>query len=104
MNKDLERARRELEERETQKMMEAINANHEQAYNKWLLNQQVKKITKEKKDKKEIIVNFVWVVLAMIILATLMGTMLIWLAKDNQEFVNECTASGYRESYCRSQL
>ena len=104
MNKEIERARRELDERETQKMFKAINANHKKAYNNWLLNEQVKKITREKKDKKEIIVNFVWVVLAMIILATLMSTMLIWLAKDNQEFVNECTASGYSESYCRSQL
>lgn len=104
MNKEIERARRELDERETQKMFKAINANHKKAYNNWLLNEQVKKITKEKKDKKEIIVNFVWVVLAMIILATLMGTMLVWLSKDNEKFIEGCTAAGYSENYCRGQL
>ena len=104
MIKDIERARREADERETAKMMQAINENHERAFNKWLMNEQVKKITREKKEKKEVIINFVWIVLTIIVLAGLMGAMLAFLKEDTEQFMKGCSEAGYSESYCRSQL
>lgn len=102
--KEIKRAREEFDEKETMKMIKAINENHERKYNQWLLNEQIKKINNEKHQKKEMIFNWIQVSLIFMILLSLMVLMLMYLEKDGAEFVEQCTAAGYSESYCMSQL
>lgn len=102
--KEILKAREEFEERETMKMIKAINENHERKYNEWLLNEQIKKIKNEKHQKKELILNWIQVALVFMILLSLMVLMLMYLEKDGVEFVKQCTSAGYSESYCMGQL
>ena len=90
--------------KETEKMMKIINENHERAYKKYVSQQQANKNAKVNQEKKEIIVNFILVVFVFMILLGLMITMLVWLEKENEEFMNTCTSKGYSENWCKSEL
>lgn len=104
MNKDLERARKELDRKETQKMINAINEQNKRKRQERLLQEQINKITREKKQKKETIIDFVWVVITFLIILSLTITMLVVLYKDGEKHIKDCTAAGYSEDYCVSQL
>lgn len=104
MNKDLERARKELDRKETQKMINAINEQNKRKREERLLQEQINKITREKKEKKETIIDFVWVVITFLIILSLTITMLVFLYKDGEKHIKDCTAMGYSEDYCVSQL
>lgn len=104
MEKDLEKTRIENERKEERKMWDAINKNHKKAYKRYVAEQQKNKIMKQKQEKKETIIDFVFIVVVFMALLGLMATMLIWLHKDNEEFMNTCTSKGYSETWCASEL
>ena len=103
-NEEIKRYREEQYEKDTKEMFKAINKNHKQAYEDWLLKEQIRKITREKQEKKEVVVNFVLIVITFLLLLVLSIAMLVWLEKDNQEFMNTCTNKGYSETWCASEL
>lgn len=90
--------------KETEKMMKIINDNHEAAYKRYVSQQQKNKIINQKKEDKKAIVNFISIIFVFMVLLGLMITMLVWLEKDNEEFMNTCTSQGYSENWCRSEL
>jgi len=105
MNKEeIRKYREEQDRKETKKMFDAIHKNHQQAFKKRrkqeLLQEQVLKIQKEKETKR----SFIEVVIVFMILLALFVAMMFSLAKDNKEFVKQCTAAGDSISYCKSQL
>ena len=104
MNKDLERARREADRKETEKIMKAINEQCKRKQKERLLQEQIDKIAKEKKEKKEKTVDFIQVVVLFMFLMALVVTMLTLLYKDGEKHIKECTAMGYSEEYCISEL
>ncbi len=103
-NEEIKRYREEQDMKETEKMFRAINKNHKQAYEDWLLKEQISKITREKQVKKETIVNRILIVLVILSLLVLGILMLVWLEKDSQEFMDTCTSKGYSENWCKSEL
>ena len=102
--KEIKKYREEQDRKETEKMFKAINKNHKQAYEDWLLKEQIRKITKEKQAKREIMVNRILTVLVILSLLVLGIIMIVWLEKDNQEFMNTCTSKGYSENWCMKEL
>lgn len=103
MEKEL-KTRIENERKEERKLWTAINENYEKGRERRLMEEQVSKIENEKKQKKETIIDFALVVVVFMLLLGLMITMLVWLDKDNEELMKNCTAVGYSEEWCEKQL
>lgn len=103
MEKEL-KTRIENERKEERKLWAAINENYEKGRERRLMEEQVEKIKKEKEQKKAAIIDFALVVVVFIVLLALMITMLVWLGKDNEEFMKECTSSGSSETWCMKQI
>jgi lipopolysaccharide/colanic/teichoic acid biosynthesis glycosyltransferase len=97
MNKDLERARKELDERETQKMFKAIKENHSKAYDQWLLNEQVKKVEKIKEEKR---VNFILVAVVILTLFFMLVALITTANKMDEVSTQQCINAGYSKGHC----
>lgn len=95
---------KELDRKETQKIMKAINEQNKRKREERLLQEQKAKIAREKQAKKENVIDLITIVFMFLVLLGLFVGMLVYLHKDSEEFVKECTAAGYSETYCVSQL
>lgn len=93
MKKEIEMKRKEQDELETQKIMNAIHEQHKKAI------QVVEK--KEKGDKRDTIIVTILVIMTIVLIGAIS---VMFLFKDNEDFMKKCTEAGYSESYCRSQL
>ncbi len=103
MEKEL-KTRIENERKEERKLWDAINENYKKGRERRLMEEQAEKIKKEKEQKKETIIDFALVVVVFIVLLGLMITMLVWLGKDNEDFMKSCIESGSSETWCVKQI
>ena len=101
---DLKKYREELDRKETAKMMKAINEQNKRKKQERLLEEAKQEAARKKQEKKDERINFALIVVMFLTLLTLFVAMIVYLEKDNEEFMHECTTAGYSENYCRTQL
>lgn len=99
MEKELKNVREQKEREEERKLWNAIHLNHEKAYNKNLLQEQVNKIKKEKEMKKRRRLDIA-TILVMILMAIALVVMFVYATKNYEKQATSCDAEkGYMCSY-----
>lgn len=95
MEKELKNIREQKEREEERKLLDAIHLNHEKAYEKGLLQQQVNNIKKEKEMKKRRRIDIA-TILVMILMAIALVVMFVYATKNYEKQATTCDAEkGY---------
>lgn len=101
---EIKRYREEQDRKETAKIMKAINEQNKRRRQERLLQEQIDKINKEKAQKKEVIVNFAFVVVVILTLFTMLIAMLSFSMKSNEGTQDQCVKAGFNQTYCERQM
>lgn len=95
MNKELKNVREQKEREEERKLWDAINKNHERAYERRLLQEQANKIKKEKQARKERRLNIATIVVMLLMMITII-LLSVYAFKNYNDVADKCDAErGY---------